>query len=65
MSLALILVDRDNRVENISTDKRTVTDIQARFQGVQTRIETGRMRIATAMKTLMDFAAAEIRFWEK
>jgi hypothetical protein len=62
MSLALILVERDKRVENISTDKRTVTDIQVRFHGVHTRIETGTIRIATAMKTLRDFAAAEIRF---
>jgi hypothetical protein len=63
MSLALILEERDNRVENISTDKRTVTtDIQVRFHGVHTRIETGTIRIATAIKTLRDFAAAEIRF---
>jgi len=62
MSLALILEERDNRVENISTDKRTVTDIQVRFHGVHTRMETGTIRIATAMKTLRDFAEAEIRF---
>ena len=63
--MALILVDRDNKVEKIRTERRTVTDIQVRFHGVHTRIETGTIRIATAMKTLRDFAAAEIRFWEK
>jgi hypothetical protein len=61
MSLALILVESDNRVENTSTERRTVTDIQVRFHGVHTRIETGTVRIATAMKTLRDFAEAEIR----
>jgi hypothetical protein len=65
MSFALILVERDSIVEKISTDRSTVTDIQARFHGVHTRIETGTMRTATAMKTLRDFAAAAIRFWEK
>jgi hypothetical protein len=62
MSLALILVESDNRVEKTSTERRTVTDIQVRLHGVHTRIETGTIRIATAMKTLRDFAAAEIRF---
>jgi hypothetical protein len=60
--LALILVERDMRVEKISTERRIVTDTQARLNGVHTRIETGTMRIATARKTLRDFAAAEIRF---
>jgi hypothetical protein len=63
--LALILVDSDNRVEKMSTEIKTVTDIQARFHGVHTRMETGTMRTVTAMKTLKAFAAAEIRFWEK
>jgi hypothetical protein len=65
MSLALILVDRDNKVEKISTDSSKVTDSQARFQGIHTIIETGITRIATAMKILTDLAAAEIRLSEK
>lgn len=62
MSLALILVERDNKVEKISTDRSTVTDSQARFHGIHTIIETGTTRIATATKILTDLAAAEIRF---
>jgi hypothetical protein len=62
MSLALILVDRDNKVEKISTDRSTVTDNQARFHGIHTIIETGTMRIVTATKILTDLATAEIRF---
>jgi hypothetical protein len=56
------LVERDMRVEKNSTERRIVTDTQARLNGVHTRIERGTTRIATARKTLRDFAAAEIRF---
>ena len=62
MSFALMLADKDSIVEKISTKRRTVTDIQVRFHGVHTRIVTGTIRTATAMKTLRDFAAVEIRF---
>jgi hypothetical protein len=65
MSLPLTLVERDSRVENIRTERRTVIDIMARLNGVHIRIDMGTMRTAAAMKTLRDLVVAEISFWKK
>ncbi len=58
-------MENESRVEKTSTESKTVTDIKAGSKGSHRRIDTGTIRIETAMNTLRALAAAVTRFGEK
>jgi len=47
------------RVENTSTEIKTVAEIQARVSGIHRRMKMGMIKIPTASKTFSSFANAE------